>query len=518
MAQKKKIMMVGPEARSKVIAGANYLSDAVKLTLGPKGRNFASGIRGGSIAISNDGVSLAKEIQGRDEFEDIGVRAVREAATKTNEKAGDGTTTAVVLTQAIIKSTGFEDEGAAQNFVDTMKKIEKESEEVVKRLTEMAVPIKDKKHIINVAKVSVEDEKLAELIGGAQWEVGHGGTVMAEEHNSVTDEVEYIYGVRIDNGFGTSRIANNPQKQALELSNVRIIVTSKIFNKAKDVIDLKPLFESLVKEDVTELVLLARAFDQTAIDYCTNNLRLYFEGKSGLAIFPINAPYTDMEEIMEDLAAVTGSKYIGTGRNTVSMTTKDVGVATKIFCTRYEGIITGQKRGTDERIDALVDARVTDIKEKLKGKVTPFEKRGLEARLSQLTAGTAIVKVGAETEQERRHKKDKVDDAVNAVKAAMQEGVVPGAGKALMAVADAMPKALISNALRAPYQQIMLNAGGEFEVPAWVQDPLKVVRTAFEKASSIARSLATTEIVVTFEDERPMWVQEAKTNSVQEES
>lgn len=504
MAQKKKISLTGADAREKVIAGVDKIANAVKLTLGPSGRNFASGVRGGAISISNDGVSLSKEIQGSDEFEDIGVRAVREAATKTNDKVGDGTTTAVVLTQAILKSIGFDKDAIGVNPMKMVNQVREESAIVVKRLTEMATEVKDKEHIINIARVSVEDDILAELIGSAQWNVGAAGTVLSEEHNNPGDEVEYIYGIRMDNGYGTSRIANNPEKQALELTDVHIIVTNKIFNKAQDIKDLSGVFDSLIKAGATGVVLIGRAFDETAIGLCVKNIQMFLEGKGGFCIYPINAPYTDQDEIMEDLAAATGAKFINASeRNIVSITTRDVGTATKIFCTRYEGIITGKKPKEDEAVDELIQKRIVNIKEKLKGSISPFEKRSLEARLSQLTAGTAIIKVGAETEQERKYKKDKVDDAVNAVKAAMQEGVVPGAGIALKSIADELPDLLIADALREPHRQIMTNAGGDFEIPEWVQDPLKVVRTAFEKASSIARSLATTEVLVSWEWDKP---------------
>jgi chaperonin GroEL len=503
--QKKKISLAGPDAQKKLRDGVKLISDAVKRTLGPYGRNYASGVRGGPILISNDGVSLAREIQGKDELEDMGVRAVKEAATKTNDKAGDGTTTAVVLTESIFDVLKVDEEAIGKNPVSMVAQVKKETETVVALLDKMALKITSREQLISVAEVSVEDEKLAEMIGGAQWDVGVGGTVMAEEHNAKDDEIEFIYGVRIDNGYGTSRIANNAEKGCLELSGARIIVTNKIYNKEQDIIDLKPLFESIHKTyGRTQVVLIGRAFDETALGYCGRQITQYFKMESGIAIYPVNAPYEDMEETLEDLAAATGAKYINVNeRRLMQVTTNDVGTAEQLLCTRYEGIITGKKRGEDEVIDGLVAERVKKIEEALKGKVTPFEKRRLEARLSQLTTGTARIKVGAETEQERKYRKDKVDDAVNAVKAAMQEGVVPGAGLALKTIADENPTMLIADALRAPHKQIMENAGGEFEVPSWVQDPLKVVRTGFEKASSIARSLATTEVLVTWEWEKP---------------
>lgn len=502
---KQKISLVGAKAREEILAGVDYLANAVKLTHGPFGKNFASGVRGGPVTISNDGVSLAREIQGANEFQDIGVRAVREAAIKTNDKVGDGTTTAVILTQAILKTLGFDKDIIGGSSMKVVKKVAEESLKVVELLNAMSVPVESEEQMIEVAKVSVEDPALADLVGKAQWSVGAAGTVLAEEHNEPTDTVEYIYGVRIDNGLGTSRIANNQEKGALELFDRHIIVTNKIFNKAQDILDLQSLFGELIKGGSTGVVLVARAFDETAIGLCVKNIQMFEAGKGGFPIYPINAPYTDHDEVMEDLAAAVGAKFINSSERTMmSITTRDVGTASKVFCKLYEGIITGPKAGTDERIDEMVAKRVTHIREKLKGQISPFEKRNLEARLAQLTAGTAVIKVGAETEQERKYKMDKVTDAVNAVKAAIQDGVVAGGGVALMKVADQMPDATIVDALRAPYRQIMANAGETFDIPEWVQDPLKVVRTAFEKASSIARSLATTEVVVNWEREKPV--------------
>lgn len=515
--QKKKIMLVGAKARQEIRAGVDLLADAVKLTLGPKGKNFASGIKGGSVAISNDGVSLAKEIQGRNEFEDIGVRAAREAATKTDDIAGDGTTTSVVLEQAILEVLGFNADAMGPVNPTTIAQVAKETDEVVGMLEDMQHDVETEAQLIAVAKVSVEDDALAELIGGAQWKVGKAGTVLAEEHNDPKDTVEYVYGVRIDNGFGTSRMANDAALGALVLENMPIIVTNKIFNTADTIRALNPLFEKMITGGATGVVLIGKAFDDTAIALCMSNITKYFEGKGGFPMYPINAPYIDQDEVLEDLAAATGGKFIQANeRNVESLQMSDVGMATKVFVKRYEGVITGPKQGEDERIDAKIAARVEKITEKLTGQVSAFEKRQLEARLAQLTAGTAVIKVGAETEQERKYKKDKVDDAVKTVKAAIQEGVVPGAGQSLKRAGEllleANPRAILPAALRAPYDQIMSNAGGEFEVPVWVEDPLKVVKTAFLKASSIARSLATTEVVVTYEDEKPMWVKQAGAN------
>ncbi len=509
--RKKKIHLIDNAARQKMIAGLDRLANAVKLTLGPGGRNFASGVVGGSIDISNDGVSLAKMIEGNDEFEDVGVRAVREAATKTNEKAGDGTTTAVVLTQAIVHALGFGKDTLGKNPIAVAEQVKKESELVVEKLKAMAKPVTSREHLINIAKVSVENAELAELIGGAQWDVGPEGTVMAEEHNEPTDSVEYTYGVRVDNGLGAGIFMNDLAKQAFIHNDIAILVTNNNFNSEDEIRKLNKLFEALIARGDKGVVLMGRAFDIRAIGLCKNNVDLYFSGKGGFPIYPINAPFENMDEVMEDLAAATGGNYVDIHkRDLKDIKVHDVGKAAKVFVKRYEGIITGTKRGENLIADAKVDARVERIRENIKGSSSEFEKRKLEARLAQLTVGTAMIKVGAETEQERKYKKDKVDDAVNTVKAAIQSGVVPGAGQALLDIGHSMPEALITAALRAPYEQIHDNAGTDFIIEPWVEDPLKVVQTAFEKASSIARSLCTTEIVVNTEWDRPMWVQQTE--------
>lgn len=511
---KKRIVLVGPKAKAQVFAGVKHVASAVKLTMGPFGRNFASGVRGGPVAISNDGVSLAKEMVGTapNEFQEIGARAVVEAATKTNDTAGDGTTASVVLTEAILEATGFDKDAVnGLSAVAIAQQIEKESKLVVEKLNAMATPIRDREHLVAVAKVSVENDAMAELIGGTQYDLTADGVMVVEEHNKSVDEVEMVNGIRWDNGFSSSRFITNQEKQTLELAKVHVLVTNKTFNTAKALTELQPLWQKLIEQGSTALVIIGRGFDETAINFCVKNLQTIAEGKGSYALWPINAPYTDQDNVMEDIAAVLGGKYINApGRNLETLQVGDVGYATNLTIKRFEGSVTGLARGEDARIDGLVTKRIEDIEEKMKGEVTPFEKRMLQARKAQLTSGTAIIKIGAETEQERRYKKDKAEDAVNAVKAAIQEGVVPGGGTALRLVAGDMPAgSLIVEALRAPYNQIMSNAPKGFVVEDYIEDPLKVVRTAFEKASSIARSLSTTEVVVAWEEEKPRFVQEA---------
>lgn len=500
---KRKVIVVGPEARARVLRGAKFAADAVKLTIGPYGRNFASGIKGGPVAISNDGVSLLREIEGADEIEDLGVRAVREAATKTNDIAGDGTTASAVLTNAILEALKMGDSdivSTKQSPVEMIERVQKEKNEIVGILKASAKKVESKEELIKVAQVSGEYPELAELIGAAQWEVGPNGTVLAEEANSNKDSVEFIHGVRLDNGYSTSRIINNQEKQSLELEDVYVILTNKVFHG--NFKGLEHIFDSLVKRGAHNVVIMGRAFDDAAIGVCVKNIQ-----EGALKLYPLNCPYVDQNEVMEDLAAVLGARYINIEeRNVETMLAGDVGHASKIMAKRFEGIIAGFPTGHDVVVDERVKTRIEQLEEKLKGNVSPFERRNIEARMSQLVAGTAVIRVGADTDQKRKHKKDKVDDAVNAVKAALQEGTVAGGGLALWHIGRELPDTyLLKKALSAPHVQIMSLAPSGFKVEEWVRDPVKVIHTALTHACDIASSLATTEVAINFEREKPQY-------------
>lgn len=506
---KKKKILYGPSATAEVFAGVKYAADIVKLTLGPFGRNFASGIKGGPVAISNDGVSLLKELEGINEMQDLGVRSARETATKTNDMVGDATTTSVVLMDAILESLPKPDPESLgyRSPVELIEQIKKEKDVVIEKLREMATPVETEEELISVARVSGEYKDLAELIGKAQFTVGKYGTVLCEEDNAATDSVEYIHGIRIDNGYSSSRIITNQEKQALEVEDAYVILTNKVFHGSKDIgINgaMKSAWDFLMKKGAKNVVIIGRAFDDGAIAWCVKNL----VDPEAMNIFPINAPYVDQNEIMEDLAAVLGAKYINIDeRNLETILGADIGHASKIVAKRFEGIISGYPAGTDGHVDGLVAARIESLENKLKGNVSAFEKRNLDQRLSQLKAGTAVVKVGASNDQERRHKKDKVEDAVNAVKWAHREGTVPGAGLALYDIAEGLPKEfLLRKALMVPHEQIMSMAPKHFTVPDWVRDPFKVVVVALTHACDIASSLATTEVAINFERERPHYV------------
>lgn len=489
---KQKVVLKGEEAREKLLKGANFGADAVKSTLGPYGQNAVSGLKG-QISITNDGKTIAQDIQLEDEIENLGWRVLKEASLKADEEVGDGTTTAVTLAQAILnemvkylKAPGtFKGKLSA---IALTKQVAEETEEVLQKLT--GVPVLSREELIAVVKVSVEDDHLAELIGGTQWNLGPEGTILPEKSNDSTDSIEPVKGVRIDNGFGTSLLINNLEKGTLEVQKVKVILTNHTLNGSKPFLPLTKTLEDLAKMGVTDLVIVARAFSSEAIQLAMENY------KAGFRIYPVNAPYQDQTEVMKDLAAITGAKFIDSeDRNLESMQLSDVGFADKLVASRFSAVITGKEDPVE---------RIAELQKQLEASESPFERKNIQTRLAQLTNGFALLKVGANSTAEREYKFDKVTDAVNSAKTALQEGTVKGAGLALKEIAEALPATyILKRPLMAPYEQIMENAGETFDIPDWVRDPVKVVRVALQKASSVASQLATANIAYDWKTEKP---------------
>lgn len=503
-----KKVVTGTLARDRVIKGANFLADAVKSTLGPYGMNAA--IEKGD-RITNDGVTIAREISLQDEIEDRGVAILREAAIKTNDEAGDGTTTAITLAQAILKEAikQLPQDITVQGKktpIEVIKTIEKEKLEILKKLEAMSQPIETEDDLVASARVSVEDEELASLIGHAQWKLGKDGVILAEECMEFNSSVQYIKGIKIDNGLGTSIIMNNQEKQSFEGNDFRIILTNHI---VQGLFPIKPVMDQLGKAGVKGLIIVARAFSQEAIKHCLLNI------EAGFTIIPLNAPFEDQSEIMKDLTASLGGRYINTeDSNLEDIQMSDVGYVKKIIARRYDAVFTAEE---DEKSMERIEKRVAELKEKLKGEVSAFEKKNIERRISQLTNGFALLRIGATSGVQRKYLKDKADDAVNAVKAAFQEGVVPGAGLAFKEIADTLPDTyLLKRPLYSIYEQIRSTSGAEFEVPSWVRDPVKVLRVALEKACSVAGTLATINIAIAVEREKPRFMQEVPKTNEQE--
>lgn len=495
-----KIVEIGSGARDKVVKGANFLADAVKMSLGPYGRNGIFGPKGGGQSrITNDGVSIAKEVQSENEIEDLGVRALREAASKTNDIAGDGTTTAITLAQAVLnKAVSYLASGnIVANKMSPMAiraKINKECQEIIGKLKEMAVPVTTREQLIKVAEVSVEDPALAELIGGAQWDVGPDGSLVAEDSNDREDSVERVQGVRIDNGYATSLAVNNQEKQTLEVKDVRVILTNHTFAEITGLKPMVDILQQLMNAGCREVVLIARGFNEASIADCREN------GKKGFNIYPVNAPYMNHREVMLDLEAALGAKFINIEEQDIkSIMLSDVGTASAVNVGRWSAIFAGQK---SEYTDGKIAERVATLETQLEGSPSEFEKRNIQERIAQLKNGFAIVKVTGLTDTDKKRKKDKVDDAVNAVKAALQEGVIPGAGLALKTISESLPADyILKEPILAPYKQIMANAGESFEVGPDIQDSVKVTRIALEVACAVAADLATVEVAGDWERE-----------------
>lgn len=501
MAYVGKIVLNGKEARNKLIAGADFLADCVKSTLGPFGANA---VMEKKLRVTNDGFSIASEITLSDEVEDLGLRVFREACTKTNDEAGDGTTTAMVIAQAVLKeavSRLGDDQviGSRLRTTEIVRTIEQEREQVEAELVQMAKPIESEEELINSAIVSVEDKELGELIGKTQWELGKDGVILAEESSLHTCSVEKIQGIRTDNGFATSLIVNDEEKQQLVLDKAFVILTN--YN-IQTLTPLKDLLEQMGQQanagalPTNNVVIIASAFTDEAVMLCMKNIQ-----SGALKIYPISAPYVDQTQVMKDIESVVGGRFISYEANKLEDTQRsDIGFATRIIAKRFETVITGPE---DEQATERVHARVKELEDKLEGSESEFEKGNLRSRIAQLTSGFAILKIGASSEVERKRLKDKADDAVNAVRAAFQEGTVPGAGLAYKKAVESLPDgSILKKALEAPYNQIMSTAPSGFEIEEWVRDPLKVVRIALKRACSVAGDLATASIAIATERDR----------------
>jgi chaperonin GroEL len=481
-------------AFEKALKGIDLLADAVKQTLGPSGRNFLIEKSGGRI--TNDGISIAREIQAKDEVEDIALRIFREAAIKTNEDAGDGTTTATTLAQAIIHECyEYMPKGTQlgkRSVMDLRRQIEKEAKQAEEELIKLATPVETKGELINIARVSVEDTDLAELIGTAQWDLGRQGRIIVEENPEPVITIERVQGIRIDNGLGTSMVMNDPERQRLVAENVPVILTNHTLTTLAP---LASLLQGLVTQGKTSVVIVARAYSSECIQQIMEN------HKRGIMLYPMQAPYVNQREIFKDLEASLDSRYIHDEEASLeSLKVHEIGIAQKVVGYRYSAEFIGNNANVEK-----VQARVAHIKKELEGEPSKFQRRALEERIAQMEHGFAVLKIGSLSDVDRKYKVDKAEDAVNAVRSAFQEGTVRGAGIALMEVAEVLGKdTLLYKPLKRPYEQIMENAGGIFEVEEWVRNSLKVDRYALLNACRIAADMVTIGGVVATEKVKPL--------------
>lgn len=481
---------IGTPGRDKLVAGANYIANAVKTTLGPGGQNFA--VEKGN-RVTNDGITIAKELLGslKDETEDRGARILVDNATKVNDEAGDASTTFMVLTQATIKEAqrylpskdrivGKLSPMALKNQLDT------EAGEVIEKLKELAKPVESEEEMVQIATVPVEDAKLGELIGKTQWELGPEGYILAEETTEKESSIEKMDGLLLDNGFGSSNVINNPEKEALEVRNVSVIYTNHTITinefttgENKPASALLGVIQSLIQRGQKDMVIMSRGFTNEAIQWCLN------QQQAGVNIYPLNAPYTDQSEVMYDLQAVLGGRFINSESLSLEdLQLSDVGFASHILAKRFSTVLAGGKNDVSDRIKVL--------EEKHEGAGSNFEKNTIKKRIAQLKNGFAVLKVGGKTDVERKYLKDKADDAVSSVRCALQEGTVKGGGLALYEIAEKMDDTkILKNPLQSVHLQLKTNAGEDFVVEDWVRDSVKILRIVLERAVSTAGVLST---------------------------
>ncbi len=511
------------DARKSLKTGIDTLADAVKITLGPKGRNVILDKKFGPPQVCSDGVTIAKEIELPDAFENMGAQLLKEAASKTNDAAGDGTTTSVVLAQGII-SDGFKNVAAGANPMALKRGIEKAVEAVVTELKGMASTVDSRDQISQVAALSAHEEEIGGTIADAMEKVGKDGVITVEESKSLNDETEYVEGMQIDRGYISPYFITNPDRMESVLEEPSIIITDK---KVSAVADILPTLEKLLQIGKKNVVLISEDLEGEALaTLVVNKLR------GTLNCLAVKAPgFGDRRKAMlEDIAILTGATVISeeTGRKLDSATITDMGEcrrvsATKDECTFVEG------RGSEENIKA----RINQIKAQIEDTTSEFDREKLQERMAKLSGGVAVIKVGAATEVELKERKARVEDALSATRAAVEEGIVPGGGVALVRAQravdslslngdEAVGSSIVRRALDVPLKLIVQNADGEpavvleavrnqkddygydAEVGEYanmleqgIVDPVKVTRSALQNAASVASMVLTTESMIT---------------------
>lgn len=512
------------EARAALLRGIDIVAKAVVTTLGPKGRNIALDKKWGAPNIVHDGVSVAKEIDLPDPFENMGAQLVKEAASKTNDMAGDGTTTSTLLAQ-VMTQKGMKKINSGANPMIVKKGIEKAVEAVVTELKQMAKPIKNKEEIAQVATISAGDEAIGAKIAEALEKVGRDGVVTVEEGKGLTIDIEYKEGMEFDRGYASAYFVTNPEKMEAEIEGAYILLTDK---KISSISELLPFLEKFVKVS-KNLVIIADEVDGEALaTLVVNKLRGTFN------VLAIKAPgFGDRrKEMLEDIAVLTGGTLISedTGKKLESIEVTDLGQADKVWADKDNARIIG---GKGDR--AAIVARVKMLKSQLAQSDSDFDKEKLEERLAKLSGGVAQINVGAATEIELNEKKERVKDAVGATKAAIEEGIVPGGETALLRAREVIKKIkpekgdeqigaeLVYEALEEPIRWLAKNAGDDDKVVVTkivaskdhdygynaltggfgsmtkmgIVDPVKVTRSALQNAASVAMMVLTTEGLVT---------------------
>ena len=510
------------DARKTLKKGVDKLADAVKITIGPKGRNVVLDKGFGAPLITNDGVTIAKDIELEDKVENLGAEIIKEIASKTNETAGDGTTTAVVLAQALVKE-GFKNVAAGSNPLAIKRGIEKGCKAVVEKLKSFSKQISSKDEKAQVATISAENTELGNLIAEAMEEAGKDGVVTVEESKTFGLSKEIVKGLQFDRGYISPYMITNPERMEAVLENPYILITDK---KISSIQDILPILEKIAKTGKKEFLIISEEVEGEALaTLVVNKLR------GILNVLAIKTPgFGDRKkEMLEDIACVTGGQVISEekGIKLESIEIDMLGTARKVISTKEDTIIVG---GQGEKKD--IETRVNQIKNEIKSTDSDFDKEKLQERLGKLSGGVAVIKVGAPTEVEQKALQHKAEDALSATKAAVEEGIVPGGGVALIRASIALDELeldkeerigldILKKALKEPLRMIAQNAGIEGSVVVeevrknkngygfnaqtleyedllenGIVDPTKVVRSALENAVSGASMLLTTESVV----------------------
>ncbi|MGD0561971.1 MAG: chaperonin GroEL [Roseiarcus sp.] len=512
------------DARDKMLRGVDILANAVKVTLGPKGRNVILDKSFGAPRITKDGVTVAKEIELEDKFENMGAQMVREVASKTNDTAGDGTTTATVLAQAIVKE-GAKYVAAGMNPMDLKRGVDLAVAEAVKDIAKRSKKIKDSAEVAQVGTISSNgDKSIGKMIADAMQKVGNEGVITVEEAKSLETELDVVEGMQFDRGYLSPYFITNAEKMIAELEDAYILIHEK---KLSSLQPMLPVLEAVVQTG-KPLVIIAEDIEGEALaTLVVNKLR------GGLKVAAVKAPgFGDRRKAMlEDIAILTGGQMIAEdlGIKLENVTLQMLGKSKRV---RIEKENTTIINGAGKKSD--IEARVGQIKAQIEETTSDYDKEKLQERLAKLAGGVAVIRVGGATEVEVKEKKDRVDDALNATRAAVEEGIVPGGGVALLRAKAAVAKLksdnadeqagihIVLKALEAPIRQIVENAGGEGSIvvgkildnksqtygfnaqtdtyvdmlEAGIIDPSKVVRTALQDAASVAGLLITTEAMV----------------------
>ncbi len=523
-----KQLVFDEDARRSLKKGIDILAEAVKSTLGPKGRNVALDKKFGAPSVTHDGVTVAKEISLENPFENMGAQLLKEAATRTNDVAGDGTTTATVLAQAIV-TEGLKNLAAGANPMQLKQGIDKGTEAVVEYIRSKAIPVEDKKEIAQIAAISAADDTIGHLISEVMDRVGKDGVITVEESRGTNFETEYVEGMQIDKGYISAYFVTNSEKMESDIDDPYILITDKKISAVQDIL---PVLEKMTQQGKRDIVIIAEDVDGEALaTLVVNKLR------GILNVLAVKAPgFGDRrKEMLRDIAVLTGGQVISEemGRRLDSATLEDLGKARRIVAHKDDMTVVEGRGETSE-----IQARIRQIKAQIDETTSDYDREKLQERLAKLSGGVALIKVGAGSEVELKYRKTRVEDAVSATRAGVEEGMVPGGGVALLNAVEALDSLkltgdaatgvnILRRALEEPLRQLVFNGGKdgavvvegvrraqkehksdkygynvltdkyEDMVESGIIDPAKVTRSALQNATSIAAMILTTEALIT---------------------